>query len=107
VNDPDVKEKLSRHCNWSGTGLGHTSAVGLFPKGKADCGALDLSGNVWEWCGDWYDQGRHTRVVRGGSWVGGISEDLSVSCRSDDGPDYRHLLNGFRCVVVGGVAAAG
>lgn len=42
----DDEKDLAHRCNCDQTGIGHTSAVGLFPGGKADCGAMDLSGNV-------------------------------------------------------------
>ncbi len=111
---------LTERCNWYKTGIGSTSAVGLFPKGQADCGAADLSGNVWEWCQTkWIDgddnealkrynsgvyeedDGHESRVVRGGSWGGGSPVSLSCACRYSYPPDARGGSVGFRCVVVG------
>lgn len=93
-------EDLAKYCNWDGTGLGHTSAVGLFPDGRADCGALDLAGNVWEWCENWYDESSESsRVLRGGSWFLDHPERLSCSYRVGDHPSFRRDNCGFRCVV--------
>jgi formylglycine-generating enzyme required for sulfatase activity len=103
----DPEAALNERCNWVNTGLGHTSAVGLFPMGEAACGALDLAGNVWAWCDNWYDSSQNYRVVRGGSWADGSPGRLSVSCRYNGHPGGRGQNRGFRCVVVGGVAAAG
>ena len=39
------------------------------PNYDADSNGLrHLSGNVWEWCDDWFDSKRTFRVLRGGSW---------------------------------------
>ena len=65
--------------NTHDTGVGQTSAVGLFPDGGSPVGALDLSGNVWEWCLSAYEKpapdaraeninSRDRRVYRGSSW---------------------------------------
>lgn len=55
--------------------LQQTSAVGLYPQGASPFGVLDLSGNVWEWCLNKYQEpddlslgGTDQRVLRGGSW---------------------------------------
>ena len=38
-------DDVARRCNISNTGIGHPSAVGMFPDGRAECGALDMAGN--------------------------------------------------------------
>ncbi len=48
----------SKRCCYSirkGPG-GFTFPVGSFPDGASWCGALDMAGNLWEFCQDWYDR---------------------------------------------------
>ncbi len=101
-------------CNSYELGLGDTSPVGIFLNGTSPGGALDMSGNVREWCQDtWHDNYRGAptdgrawekgkssyRVVRGGGWGDG-----GRFCRSADrngySPGDRRNFIGFRLVFV-------
>lgn len=79
-------------------------------KGKKanSLGIYDMSGNVYEWCYDWYgsvnsstaDTGASSgsgRVRRGGSW-GGSDSSCAVSSRHYDSPYSRFYDYGFRVV---------
>jgi formylglycine-generating enzyme required for sulfatase activity len=63
---------------------------------------LDLSGNVWEWYLNEYDQprnvtlsGQSRRVVRGGAWYDARA-DARAAGRYDSAPDNRNNNVGFR-----------
>jgi formylglycine-generating enzyme required for sulfatase activity len=94
----DSGDDLAQRCNMGGTGIGHTSAVGLFPRGNAACGATDMSGNVWEWCQDLFQKDQPWRVLRGGSWDFDFPGSLRCSFRLYFTPDSRGQRSGFRCV---------
>ncbi|MCD4685758.1 MAG: SUMF1/EgtB/PvdO family nonheme iron enzyme [Anaerolineae bacterium] len=91
-----------------------TAPVGTIPEGVSWVGALDMSGNVWEWVTDWYGedyygtlldgvvspQGPETgdyRGLRGGSWFNSYTVGFRAAFRNLGYPLYWSLFLGFRC----------
>lgn len=76
-------------------------------------GLYDMSGNVWEWCSDWYSSNYNmndtnnptgpssgsSRVRRGGSWSF-FAQYCRVSKRDGNGPGNRNYYYGFRVVAL-------
>ncbi len=90
----------------------------LQPIGKKPPNELmiyDMSGNVYEWCSDWYDRLYYSKspinnptgaidkddplykVIRGGCWIS-IPDFLRVTRRNSFNPDFSDYTIGFRCV---------
>jgi formylglycine-generating enzyme required for sulfatase activity len=92
--------------------MGGTTPVGAYPQGASPYGALDMTGNVWEWVADWYGDayyasspGRNPtgpssgddRVLRGGSCFD-TEDDARAAARKGNYPLVGYAHYGFRCV---------
>jgi len=74
-------------------------ASGLYPDGESPTGALDMCGNVYEWCLNEFERinvtdvsGEKRRTTRGGAFFS-PKEDCTVRHRLDDPPDAKTAAN--------------
>ncbi|HSJ53906.1 MAG TPA: formylglycine-generating enzyme family protein [Anaerolineae bacterium] len=96
--------------------VGDTSQTGSYPSGISPYQALDMSGNVWEWANDWYqdeyysvspyenppgpDNGMY-KVTRGGDW-GTAWDIVHLAYRGNSPADDKVSSIGFRCAATAG-----
>ena len=100
----------SSRCNTKEGKARDTTSVDAHAEGASPYGVMDMAGNVWEWCADWYDSAYYEkgenrnpggpekgeyRVVRGGSW--NFPQGYArCSSRFYLLPDFRLTLSGVR-----------
>jgi formylglycine-generating enzyme required for sulfatase activity len=87
------------HCaNVIESGIGRTTPVGMYPKGKSTREVWDLAGNAWEWQANYYTEKDLYGALRGGSF-GSPAEGARLSLRYYDRLDGHWNLSGFRVFV--------
>ena|GEM_PF-6016358 len=107
-------------CNWYGfpgvpgesRNYKGTRPVDSFLSGISFYGCMNMAGNVYEWCADWYDETYYAgspgknprgpfkgtyRVLRGGSWLNLLPGNLRCAARNYELPKTAKNDIGFRC----------
>jgi len=100
--------KLGQYAWYDENSAGRTHRVG--EKRPNGLGLYDMTGNVWEWCSDWYGENYYQssprnnpegpgsgsyKVLRGGSWSP-YPRDVRAAFRLRNAPTYRGDSSGFR-----------
>jgi hypothetical protein len=92
----------ARRTNTRESGLQRTTAVGMYAHGASPVGALDMCGNVYEWCLNQHERPEEIgmehfapKAERGGSWLWG-HDYAGATVRGEDMPDIRVTDHGFR-----------
>jgi formylglycine-generating enzyme required for sulfatase activity len=80
-----------------------STSVGMYPDGAAECGALDMAGNLSEWCLNEHKilkvvmDGTEMRALRGGSY-GHTAAYARSDFRYDNDPELANMFVGLRIV---------
>lgn len=98
-------------CNSIAGGEHRPEAVGSFPNCISPYGLLDMTGSLWEWVDDFYDENYYIqneavnpkgpeygreRVKRGSNWMNHPAT-FRVAFRAKSSPTWRNVHHGFRC----------
>ena len=106
-SQPPAKSLAHYHLD---IGFAGTQPAGQLPAGATPQGVLEMAGNAFEWCADWYDPGYYAvspvdsppgpaagkhRVIRGGAWIS-LPDACRAAARSHFPPEKHSVLIGFR-----------
>ena len=90
-------EEIIRRANIRESGINRTTPVWMYPQGESTQGVMDMSGNVFEWQANYYDDSHRYPSLRGGSWFY-LVVVARVSIRGGILPDLGDDDFGFRVV---------